>query len=141
MKSLLYIAFLAIMGIGGYFYFLGNAYDPTRFYNRSGEILKPKKIWIDTFAIASATPTLSISSAGFSTIISVQSQIIQSSPTLSNFTWCNATSYSTSSVTLFLAQENSSTVNILGSLVLLGTPLQAPSSFSNMFVSLEVIGY
>jgi len=138
MKTIYVLTIMGVIGVLGYLF----AYDPPiRYYNRNGLISKQMKIWMDTVSVASSTPSVNISSAGFSTIVSVQAQIIQSSPTLSNFTWCNATSYSTSSVTLFLAQENSSTVNILGSLVLLGTPLQAPSSFSNMFVSLEVIGY
>ena len=131
-----------LFGIAGFMIYIFKAYDPpVKIYNRAGIISKPIKIWADTVSISSATPSISISSAGFSAILDVQPQIIQSSPTLASFMWCNVTTYSTSSVTLFLAQENSSTVNILGSLVLLGTPLQAPSTFTNVFVSLRITGY
>ncbi len=118
------------------------AYDPpTLYYNRGGIIKKQMKVWADTIAVSSANPSINISSAGFSNIISVQPQIIQSSATLSNFAWCNVTTYSTSSVTLFLSQQNNNTINILGSLVLLGTPLQQPTTFTNMSVAIQVIGY
>lgn len=136
-----WILFLGAALAFAVFKMFGWAYDPIKFYNRSGQITKSMRIWTDTIAVTSSTPAINISSAGFSNIVSVQPQIIQTSVSLTNFTWCNVTTYSTSSVSLFLAQENSSTVNILGSLVLLGTPLQAPSSFSNMFVALQVIGY
>lgn len=117
------------------------AYDPVKYYNRSGQLFKPMKIWTDTIAITSATPSVNISSAGFSTIISIQPQMIQGSPTLANFSWCNVTSYSTSSISLFLVQQNNNTVNVLGSLVLLGTPLQAPTAFTGLYMAITVIGY
>lgn len=128
--------------IGGWMWFT-HAYDPpVIWYNRAGRISnKQIKIWNDTISVSSANPTVSIAAAGFTSVINVQAQIIQSTPTVSNFTWCNVTSYSTSSVALFLTQENSSTVNILGNIVLLGTPLQQPSSPSNTFVALTVVGF
>ena len=137
MKSLLYIVGVFIVGVVGYFI----AYDPIKYYNRSGQILKPIRIWNDTIAITSATPAINISSAGFTTIVSVQPQILQTSVSISNFTWCNLTSYTDTTVNLFLTQQNNNTVNILGSLVLLGTPLQAPTTFTNMSVALQVTGY
>lgn len=118
------------------------SYEPsTKFYNRAGLINKTIKIWNDTIAVTSATPSVNISSAGFSTIVSVQPQIIQASPTLATFSWCNVTSFTTSAVTFFLAQQNNSSVVILGINVLSGTPLAAPTSFSGMFLAVQVIGY
>jgi len=139
MKSLIYISGVIIISV---FLWFIRSYDPVpTYYNRAGQIKKNMRIWTDTVAVTSAAPVVNISSAGFSTIVSVQPQIIQTAGTISNFTWCNLASYTNTSVTLFLTQANNNTVNILGSIVLLGTPLQQPSTFSNMSVVLEVIGY
>lgn len=139
-----WIALLGVVILGGIWKLLNPyAYDPpVLFYNRAGQILNKKmKVWSDTLLVTSANPSINISSAGFSTIINAQAQIVQTSATVNNFTWCNVSSYTTSSVSLFLTQENSSTVNILGSVVLLGTPLQQPSSPSNTYVALQIFGY
>lgn len=137
MKFILYVIGIFTVGVVSYFM----AYDPVKFYNRNGQIIKAMKVWTDTISVTNANPSINISSAGFSTIISVQPQIVQSAATVTTFTWCNVTSYTTTTINLFLAQENSSTINILGSLVLLGTPLQQPSSFTNTSVAVQVIGY
>lgn len=119
-----------------------HAYDPpVQVYNRAGKVNKQIKIWNDTVAVTTANPSISIASAGFSVILNAQAQIVQTAATVSSFTWCNVTSYTTSSVNLFLTQENSSTVNILGSIVLLGTPLQQPSAPTSTSVALQVLGY
>ena|ERR1700743_432591 len=139
MKTLIFTSIASIISILLWIKF---AYDPpVKLYNRSGQVSKQIKIWNDTIAVTSANPSISISSAGFSIILNVQAQIVQTSVTVNSFTWCNVTSYTTSSVNLFLTQENSSTVNVLGSIVLLGTPLQQPTSFASTSIALQVIGY
>lgn len=129
--------------LGIWRYFNPPAYDPSvLFYNRAGLLTNKKmKIWNDTVFVSSANPTISISSAGFATILNAQAQVVQTSVSVSNFTWCNITSYTTSNVTLFLTQQNNSTINILGSVVLLGTPLQQPTTPTNTAIALQVFGY
>jgi hypothetical protein len=140
MKTIIGWCIIGIIGIGAWIW---HAYNPYPiFYNSSGQIVgKQMAVWVDSIPITSANPTINISSAGFSKVLSVQVQILQPSASVTTFTWCNVTSQSTTAINLFLTQENSSTVNILGSIVLLGTPLQQPTTFSNVNAVVEVIGY
>ena len=137
-----WVLFIGVVLGAGIAKWLGVAYDPpTLFYNKNGQVSKQMKIWNDTIAVSSATPSISISSAGFSQILSVQPQVIQNSATLSGFAWANVQNFSTSSVTLTLASQNLNTVTILGISVLSGSPLAPPTGFSGTFVALTVIGY
>src|ERR1700753_2114225 len=120
MKTLL--GFLGAAVIGAIFYIF--SYDPpTLYFNRSGQVKKQMRVWNDTIAISSSTPSISIASAGFTQILSVQPQVIQNSGSLNTFAWANVQSFSTSSVTLTLASQNLNTVTILGISVLSGAPL------------------
>lgn len=118
------------------------SYDPPNLYfNRTGWIKKQMRIWNDTIAVSTASPSIDVSAAGFTQIIDIQPQVIQNSASLTNFAWCNVKTYTTSSITLNIAQQNNNTVTILGISVLSGSPIAAPSSFTGMFVSLRVTGY
>lgn len=118
------------------------SYDPpVLFYNRSGLIKRQMRIWNDTLSATSATPVIDISAAGFSQIVDIQPQIIQNSASLANFAWCNVKTYTNTSVSLNLAQQNNNTVTILSISVLSGSPIAAPTGFSGTFISLRVTGY
>lgn len=118
------------------------SYDaPVLFYNKSGQIKKQMRIWDDTLSATSATPVIDISAAGFSQIVDVQPQIIQNSASLTNLAWCNVKTYTNTSVSINIVQQNNSTVTILGISVLSGSPITAPTGFSGTFISLRVTGY
>jgi|ERR1700749_954443 len=118
------------------------AYDPpTLYFNKSGQIKKQIRIWNDTLAVSTATPTIDISSAGFTQIVDIQPQVIQNSASLTNFAWCNVKTYTNTSVSLNLAQQNNNTVTILSISVLSGSPIAAPTGFTGTFISLRVTGF
>lgn len=118
------------------------SYDPpTLYYNRAGLVKKQIRVWNDTISITSASPVIDISSAGFTQILDIQGQVMQNSAVLTNFAWGNVKTYSNTSVTINLAQQNNNTVTILGISVLSGSPISPPTSFSGTFISLKVTGY
>jgi len=132
-----WVLFLGAVAFG----FIVHSFDQqTLYYNKSGQIKKQIRVWNDTVSVSAASPTIDISSAGFSNIIDIQPQIIQNASTLTNFAWCNVKSYTTTSVTLNLAQQNNNTITILGISVLSGSPIAPPTGFSGTFVSLRVTG-
>lgn len=110
-----------------------------RMFNASGELLDTTaKVWA---AIVTPTTgnqfTVDISAAGFSTIISVQAQIIKATTSAASVPVVSVDSYSTTQVKLNIVQSNATLVSILGTTV---NGLLFATSFSGMEIHLFVVG-
>lgn len=124
------------------FLFLFRKEPQVKIYNRSGIISHEIRLWIDTITVTSSNGfSVDISSASFTGIISASVEAIKNTSTLSNVPSCQVKTISNTALVLNLTEENSSTVNILGNIVLLGTPLQFVSNTSGLQVAVAVLGY
>jgi len=113
-----------------------------KMYNRNGIINHEIRLWIDTITVTSGNSfSVDISSAGFTGITGVSAGAMKNTSTLSSIPMCQIKSISTTAVVFNMVEENSTTINILGSLVLLGTPLQFVSSTNGLQVAVAVLGY
>lgn len=107
-------------------------------YNSSGVINQTPKIWFGSVAPDDATDyAIDISSAGFNQILSYTLTIKQSDVT----TWAQVEDITTTTLTIDLYQVNSNLVNILGNLVLLGTPTIPANNFTGLTLNVQVTGY
>lgn len=131
----------ATLALGALF-LLFNREPQVKIYNRSGIINHEIRLWIDTITVTSASGfSIDISSAGFSGITTVSAEAIRNTGALTSVPSCHVKTIGTSTLFLNLTEENSTTINLLGSLVLLGAPLQFVSNTSGLQVAIVVIGY
>lgn len=107
-------------------------------YNGSGRVYQRMKIFCDEITPSSASGNINISSAGFSTILSVHVTAYKSGVTYGID--ANATTTLTS-VSYTLTQPNTTLVSILGNGVLLGNAYENATTFANIRVRVVVIGY
>lgn len=112
-----------------------------RTYNSAGLVNQPMKMWCDTVTPSTSNGySINISSAGFTRILSAHVIGIRSGATASTGPNSFINSMSTTALVVSSIEDNPSTVNILGNLILLG----APSVFSNVTglkYSVTVVGY
>lgn len=100
------------------------AISPLVFYNASGLITPPTKAW----ASNSVTPStgdgysIDISSAGFSSITSINVEVIKSTSVANAAPILSIKSASTTTIVVNIVEGNSATVSILGINVLSGSP-------------------
>lgn len=115
--------------------------DSTEYYNSGGRVSQKMKVWCDTFTPSTGNGhSVSISSAGFANIVSVNAIAIKNTGTSTSVPNVAIKSYSTTSVTLNIIEGNASLVNLLGSNVLLG-PSTAFANTSGLKVCVTVTGY
>lgn len=128
------LAFLILSG-----FYSGTSTVPIRHYNTSGIINNPIKIWHGTVVPSSAIDnTINISSAGFNTILSCSYEAIS---TDEYPLWVKCTNMTTTQITYNIFQPNTSLVNILGNLVLLGDSYVPATNLSGISIRVTVMGY
>ncbi len=116
------------------------AYDPIKFYNRSGLSAPVSKIYIDTFNVSSSSGfSVDISGVGFTSVKGAHAVAMKNSATATSVPNVSVKTVSTSSVVFNLTEGNGSLVNVLGSNVLLG-PSTSFASTSGLIVSVIVYG-
>lgn len=110
-----------------------------RMFNASGELLdSTTKCWVAIVVPTTGNGfTIDISAAGFSSIISVQSQIIKNVSSASTVPIISVQSYSTTEVKLNIVQSNSTVVSLLGTTV---NGLLFVTDFTGCEVHLFVLG-
>lgn len=109
-------------------------YNPMiKFYNLSTQIQTPRKMMIDRIAITSASQTIDISAAGFTSISNVALIGENNTATLGNMPVIIIKSFTTTSVTFNTIVGNTS-------VVLLGSAILSPTTFTGMFVDIVVLG-
>ena len=117
------------------------AYDPIRFYNRNGQVLKAMRVFTDTITPSTANGySLDISAAGFNTILSVNAIAVRNTATSTSVANVGVKTMSTTAVVFNSTEGNGSLINILGSNVLLG-PSTAFAATSGLQLSVTIIGY
>lgn len=136
------IGALAFMFLTLLFFFKENKETQVKIYNRNGIISREIRLWLDTITVSSSNAfSVDISSAGFSGVMAVYASAIKNTSSVSSVPFCQVKTIGTSSIVVNLIEQNSSTVNILGSLVLLGVPLQFVSNTSGLQIAVAVLGY
>lgn len=110
-------------------------YNPIiMFYNNSGRIPKPGKVWMQTIPITTANgQTVDISSAGFTSISTINITGINNTSTVASMPICMIKSNTLTSLTFNTVVGNSAIIAILAGLI-------APGSTSGMTASIVVIG-
>lgn len=118
------------------------AYKPTRFFNRSGEVHQQMRVFLDSFVCTTGNGmTIDISAAGFTTVKGVVASAEKNTSSATSCPKVEVKSQSTTSVVLNIYEGNATTVNILGSLVLLGASESFVSSPSTVTVHVMAVGY
>lgn len=119
---------------------VGVAYDPIKYYNRSGLVSPITKIYNDTFNVNSASgSSVDITPAGFASIKSCNAVAIRNTATSTSCPNVAIKTMSTSAIVLNITEGNSSLVNVLGNNVLLG-PSTAFANTSGLLVAVTVFG-
>lgn len=110
-------------------------YNPViMFFNSTGRIPKPGKVWMQTIPITTASgQTVDISSAGFTSISTINITGINNTSTVASMPICMIKSNTLTSLTFNTVVGNSAIIAILAGLV-------APGSTSGMTASIVVIG-
>lgn len=108
---------------------------PLKIYGSSGLLAITPKMWTGVITPTTANgQTIDISSAGFSAVIDVQATAANNTATLTSVPFISVKSYTTTTVTLNIAQSNSGLVGILSGLVF-------ATSLTGVTVQVLVIGY
>lgn len=109
-------------------------YNPMiKFYNLSTQIQTPRKMLIDRIAITAASQTIDISAAGFTSISNVALVGENNTATLGNMPVIIIKSFTTTSVTFNTIVGNTS-------VVLLGSAILAPTTFTGLNANLFIMG-
>lgn len=117
------------------------AYDPVKFYNKSGQVFKPFKVFIDTFNVNNANGgAYDISAAGFTAITAMAATALRSTSTATSCPNVAIKAIATNSITLNLTEGSNTLINILGSNVLLG-PSSGFASTSGLSIQVVILGY
>lgn len=117
------------------------AYDPVKFYTRSGQVIKAIKVFSDTITPSTANGySMDISAAGFNTVLCVNAIAVRNTATSTSVSNVGVKTMSTTAVVFNSTEGNSSLINILGSNVLLG-PSTAFAATSGLQLSVTIIGY
>lgn len=99
-----------------------SSFDSIKLYNSSGQVNRRIKIWAETITPSTGNGlSVDISSAGFSTILSVHAVSEYTSGTTSTMRNVELKSISTSAIVVNIAQPNATAIALLG-LTLLGVP-------------------
>lgn len=109
-----------------------------KYYNPSGLVSGPIKIWDSVITPASSNPSIDISSAGFIGILSVTTTPANNTSTVTSIPFVSIKTYSTTNLTLNILTSNSQTISILGTLV---TGLTMAASLTGMTVHVHVVGW
>lgn len=119
-----------------------SAYGPTRFYNRSGEIFKQMKVYMDTFVCTTGNGmVIDISPAGFTKVAGVNVIAERSTATATSSPQTSIKSWTTSAVTVNITEGNATLVSVLGLSVLQGVSTQFVATPSTVILHVQVIGY
>lgn len=117
------------------------AYDPIKFYNRTGQVFKPMKVFCDTITPSTSNGySLDISAAGFTSITSITACADRNTATSTSVPNVAIKSMSTSAIVFNSTEGNGSLINVLGNNVLLG-PSTAFSSTSGLRLHVMIMGY
>lgn len=115
--------------------------DSVQFFKSTGRINQRIKIWSDTLAASSASGmSVDISSASFTSILSVSAVAEQNTATATSVANVGIKSYSTTAVVLNMTTGNGSLINVLGNNVLLG-PSTAFATTSGLRIHVTVMGF
>lgn len=115
------------------------SYDPVKFYNHSGPLVVGK-IFMDTVTATTGNAlSVDISSAGFSTVYGAVGIPIKNTTSFTTMPMCHVKTLSNTAAVFNIVEQNSNTVNILGSLVLLGTPFEYANT-TGLQMAVFVIG-
>lgn len=112
-----------------------------KFYNASGMINDPIKIWTDVVTPSTGNGySIDISSAGFTSVLSANIIAIKNNGTANLSPNVSIKSMTTSAIVINIVEGNAATVSILGINVLSGSPLTF-ANITGMTLSVEVKGY
>lgn len=113
--------------------------NPVKDYKASGEVSNTViKVWNDIVVPNTGNGyNVDISSAGFTTILSVQAQVVKSTSSATVVPVVSVQSYTTTQVSLNIVQGNTTLVSILGTTV---NGLLFATNFSGMEIHLVVVG-
>lgn len=137
MKTIITILITVILGLGYYIF----AYNTTKYYDQSGLISQPIKVFTGTVSPNTSNGySIDISGAGFSSISSVAVNALLNTGTVASMPLVVVKSVSTSAVVVNILTQNNATVTILGINVLSGAPLQFAASTSGIVLHVQVIG-
>lgn len=118
--------------------------SPVSIYNAGGHIgYTSLKCWVDSIVSPSTSNGLSIniSSAGFSQILGVSLSARRNTTNANEVPIASLKGRTTSALSVNIFEPNSSLVNLLGSLVLLGAPLQFATDLPSITIYVTVWGY
>lgn len=116
------------------------AYDPIKYYNRSGLVTPIGKIFQDTFTVTSSSGfTVDLSAAGFTSVKHWSVIPMKNSGSATAVPNASVKTISTTSLVINFTEGNGSLINILGSNVLLG-PSTSFASTTGLLVSVRVDG-
>lgn len=117
--------------------------DSFQVYNKSGRIYKKLKLWVDTISVTSADSfSVSISSAGFTNVLSASATAIKNTPNGSPASIANvAIDYYTNNNLYFnFSQGSNNLVTVLG-ISVLGGASTISAVTSGLKIGIMVIGY
>lgn len=141
-QNIIVVTALCLMALGIIVSWDNKAYDPyPKFYNHSGLMAgKQMRVYVDTVPATSATVSIDLTPAGFTTIASYNASVIKNTtdPTVTPFSAVKTITNTAITVNVFT--ENSSLISILGSSVLLGAPMTL-SAPANTQIAVIVVGF
>lgn len=106
-----------------------------KFYNRSGLVSHQMKVWADTVTPSTANGySVNITSAGFTTILSVQATVFQNSSTAATIPLISGKTFTTSAIITNVQTSNSGVLGILTGLIF-------ATSLTGMTIHVVVVGY
>lgn len=120
-----------------------NAYNPIQFYSSAG-VLDPNgmKVWCDSLTPSTAAgQSINISSAGFTSITTVQVIALQNTATADTSPQVSIKGISNTAITVNITQANTNLVSVLGlGLFLQGNGLVFSTNLSNIKLYVMVLG-
>lgn len=119
--------------------YLTKEFNPikTRYYNSSGEIMKPSKVWEGIVVPTGSTQTIDISSAGFNTIRKINITGGNNTSTLTSMPFAVIKSYSTTQIQVTVLASNNQIINLFGTAV---NGLVLATGLTGMELHVEVNG-
>lgn len=106
-----------------------------KFYNRGGLVSHQMKIWADTVTPSTANGySVNISSAGFTTILSIQATVFQNSSTAATIPLISGKTFTNSAAVINIQTSNTGVIGLLVGLIF-------ATNLAGMTVHLVVVGY
>jgi len=142
MKPVYWITIVIALFIGGAIAFDNQSHMPIRVFRRTGEVqIGLTRIFADTITCTTGNAfTIDISPAGFSTIPRVQITATRNTGTVTSVPNVAVKSVSTTAIICNITEGNSTTVNILGNIVTLGSPTQFLATPTDVLLNVQAVG-